>query len=247
MQKLLYSQPPPFDTMFCCAAGNIPASVLIEQLYFSIITAYSVLSFPENSEDDSKCASICANFGNFAVFIDRRLTSLANDCQVVEERYPVTSNDALIAEIFRVLAEVLFLAYKIIISFQEKTDRCPVRFVLPEKVANTMDLIKRHAMQYGFSPEGLDRWVDDKTKEDYAVLFDVIPPGSEFSLVEKTIKGQIKQWSAHMLRLTEDVLRVGKSRPAVWKKGQRSGTLLKLWKRADGKIVGWLENLMLRV
>jgi hypothetical protein len=110
-----------------------------------------------------------------------------------------------------------------------------------------MDLVKRHALQYGFSPEGLDRWLENKTEEDYAVLFDVVPPGPEFNLVEKTIKTQIKNWSAHMLKLTEDVSRVGKGRPAVWKKGQRSGTLLKLWGKADDKIVGWLENLMLRV
>jgi hypothetical protein len=112
MQKLLYSQPPPFDTRLCCAdkAEDLPASGLIENLYSSIITAYSVVSFPESSEDDSKCAPICANFGKFAILIDRRLSSLGNDCRILEERYPSADNEELIAEIFRVLAEMLFLA-----------------------------------------------------------------------------------------------------------------------------------------
>ena len=110
-----------------------------------------------------------------------------------------------------------------------------------------MDLIKRHAIQYGFSPEGLDRWLENKIEEDYAVLFDVVPPVPEFNLVAKTIKTQIKQWSAHMLKLNEDVSRVVNGRPAVWKKGQRPRTLLKLWERTDDKTIGWLENLMSRV
>ena len=110
MQKLLYSQPPPFDTTVSCIAGNIPASALIEKLYSSIITAYSVLSFPEDSEDDLKWAPICANFGKFAIFVDRGLSSLANDCCVVRERYQGAGNEDLLAEIFRTLAETLFLA-----------------------------------------------------------------------------------------------------------------------------------------
>ena len=110
-----------------------------------------------------------------------------------------------------------------------------------------MDLIKRHAPQHGFSPEGLDCWIENKTEEDYVVLFDVVPASPIFKLEEKTVNKQIKEWAEYILELADDVARVGKGCPALWKKGQRPGSLLKLCERADKKIDGWLESLILRV
>ena len=115
MQKLLYEQAPPSGLPSYCAVTNdrsnaLPTSTVIEQFCSSIITAFSTLSFPENSEDDAKWSTLCAKFGSFALFIDRKLSSLVQDCRLVEERYPSTSNEELVREVFRVLAEVLFLA-----------------------------------------------------------------------------------------------------------------------------------------
>ena len=81
-----------------------------------------------------------------------------------------------------------------------------------------MDLVKRHSSQYGFSPEGLDRWIEGQNQEDYAVLFDVTPKDQSFKFAETKVKKQIKDWTKHLSMLAEDIAKLGKSRPDPSKK-----------------------------
>ncbi|KAL2052246.1 hypothetical protein ABVK25_007405 [Lepraria finkii] len=99
-----------------------------------------------------------------------------------------------------------------------------------------MDLIKLHAPQYRYSREALDRWIESRSSEYYAVLYDAALPGPLFELVEETIRKQSKEWTEHILKLAEDVARVGKGCYALWKKRQRPSGMLELYERADKKI-----------
>ena len=123
-QQFLYSQPSltdptPYSSLHVAESKTPPISILIENLLSSTIKAYATLSFPISTENDPKWEPLCAKFGRFALFVDRKLASLAQDCRVVEDCYPSISDEELVAEVFRVLGEVLFLACEYFSSVQE--------------------------------------------------------------------------------------------------------------------------------
>ncbi|KAL2052247.1 hypothetical protein ABVK25_007406 [Lepraria finkii] len=114
---------------------------------------------------------------------------LPSDLAKAEERDKSNgkSDEELYVEIFVILAEITFLAYKISKSIHDRCSNRDDPEISGQLIVDAMDFIRQHTPSFGFMPDGQALFNVSKRDEHYASLYHGKPRDENFKVFEKAI------------------------------------------------------------